>query len=308
MQTILGSGGAIGTDLAKALTRWTTNIRLVSRNPKRVNPGDTLFPADLTRRDQVFAAVRGSSVVYVTVGFDYKTSVWRAVWPVFMQNVVDACAESGARLVFFDNVYSIGKDYIGRITEESPFSPSSEKGKIRVRVNQIILEAIRQGKIQAIIARSPDFFGTKKETSMLMIMVYDNLIKGKKAQWMGRGDKPHTMGFTPDLAMGTALLGNSPDGWNEIWNLPVPKESPTGKEWAGLFRAELGGPEGLQVLPVWMVGILGLFIPVMKELHEMLYQFDREYIFDSSKFNSRFGYTAASPEDAVRRTVQELAQ
>jgi hypothetical protein len=33
MQTILGSGGAIDIELAKALTSYTTRIRLVSRHP-----------------------------------------------------------------------------------------------------------------------------------------------------------------------------------------------------------------------------------------------------------------------------------
>lgn len=34
MQTILGAGGSIGTELAKELINYTKDIRLVSRNPK----------------------------------------------------------------------------------------------------------------------------------------------------------------------------------------------------------------------------------------------------------------------------------
>lgn len=36
MQTILGSGGAIGIELAKALKEFTSEIKLVSRNPKKI--------------------------------------------------------------------------------------------------------------------------------------------------------------------------------------------------------------------------------------------------------------------------------
>lgn len=36
-QTILGAGGAIGVELAKALSVFTSDIRLVGRNPKKVN-------------------------------------------------------------------------------------------------------------------------------------------------------------------------------------------------------------------------------------------------------------------------------
>ena len=47
MQTILGSGGAIGVELAKALASYTSHIRLVSRHPKKVNDTDELVAADL---------------------------------------------------------------------------------------------------------------------------------------------------------------------------------------------------------------------------------------------------------------------
>jgi len=59
-QTILGAGGAIGIGLAKALPKYTTDIQLVGRNPKKVNETDTLFKADLTKRDEVFKAIEGS--------------------------------------------------------------------------------------------------------------------------------------------------------------------------------------------------------------------------------------------------------
>ena len=72
-QTILGAGGAIGIGLAKELTNYTNDIQLVNRNPKKVNQTDHLFSADLTEREQVFKAVEGSEVVYLTVGFEYKT-------------------------------------------------------------------------------------------------------------------------------------------------------------------------------------------------------------------------------------------
>jgi len=106
MQTILGSSGIIGTEVAKALYKsYTTDIRLVSRNPKNVHPTDQLFRADLLDRDQVRHAVKGSEVVYLTAGIQYNAKIWAEKWPVIMQNVIEACKEQKAKLVFFDNVY-----------------------------------------------------------------------------------------------------------------------------------------------------------------------------------------------------------
>src|SRR6056297_723772 len=98
MQTILGAGGAIGNYLAKELYKYTKEIRLVSRNPKPINPSDHIFSADLTNPDQVEKAIEGSDIVYVVIGFEYKTKVWRAIWPKFIENVISACKKHNSKL------------------------------------------------------------------------------------------------------------------------------------------------------------------------------------------------------------------
>jgi nucleoside-diphosphate-sugar epimerase len=305
-QTILGAGGAIGIELAKALTAYTSDIRLVSRNPKKINLNDELLPADLTKREDVFKAIAGSEIVYVTVGFPYNIKVWQKLWTSFISNVVDACIQHNARMVFFDNVYAIGGDNVKHITEESPISPCSKKGEVRAEVDKLILDAIQNRKLNAIIARSADFFSEIKTTSMSMNLIYDNLIKGKKAQWLCDAKKVHNMSYTPDLAKGTAILGNTPDAYNQIWNLPTDSEKITGEGWINLFAKEMNASNKYQVLPNWLLKILGLFIPIMKELPEMNYQYDRDYFFDSSKFNKRFNYTPTKNAIAVKQTVVAL--
>jgi nucleoside-diphosphate-sugar epimerase len=305
-QTILGSGGAIGIELAKALTAYPTDIRLASRNPKKVNPTDTLFPTDVNNREQVFKAVEGSEVVYVTVGFEYKTKVWQQVWVPFMKNVIDACVQHNAKLVFFDNVYAIGGDNVRHITESSPISPTSKKGTVRADVDKLILDAIEKNNLKAIIARAPDFFGTVKHNSGLMVMVYDNLAKGKKPMWLCNAKLVHSIGYTPDLAKGTAILGNTPDAYNQIWNLPTDPQKITGEGWINLFATELNASNKYQILGGWAIKALGIFIPPVGELYEMRYQYDRDYFFDSSKFNKRFNYSPTPNAIAVKQTVEEL--
>lgn len=307
-QTILGSGGAIGIELAKTLTEFTKDIRLVSRAPQKVNLTDELHPADLTIREDVFKAIAGSEIVYVTVGFAYNVKVWMKLWPPFIKNVIDACIQHNAKLVFFDNVYAIGGDNVKHITEDSPISPCSKKGEIRAEVDRLILEAIKMKKLNAIIARSADFFSDVKGNSMLMNLVYDNLIKGKKAQWLCNVKNIHSISYTPDLAKGTAMLGNTPDAYNQIWNLPTDAEKITGEGWINLFANEMNTSNKYQLLPNWLLKVLGLFIPFMKELPEMNYQYDRDYFFDSSKFNSRFNYTPTKNAMAVKQTVERLSK
>ena len=307
MQTILGSGGAIGIDLANALTKYTHEIKLVSRNPKKVNETDILQSADFSDPAQIFKAIEGSETCYVTVGFDYNIKVWQAKWPPFIKSVVDACIQNNTKLVFFDNVYALGAEAVNHITEESPINPSSKKGEVRATIDRIILEQVEKGKLEAIIARAPDFFGPiKKQNSMLMNLVYDNMVKGKSAKWVCNADVVHTMGYTPDLAKATAILGNTPDAFNQIWNLPVDMNSLTGRQWVKLFSDEMKASEKVQVLPLWSLHLLGVFVPILKEMVEMMYQFDRTYNFDSSKFINRFKFSPTSNKEAVKQTIETL--
>lgn len=116
------------------------------------------------------------------------------------------------------------------------------------------------------------------------------------------------MGYTPELAKGTAMLGNTGDAYGQIWNLPVDSEKITGEEWINLFAEEMNAGNKYQVIPAWGVKLMGIFIPVLRETHEMLYQYDRDYYFDSSKFNKRFGYTPVSNQSAVKETLKKLSK
>ena len=305
MQTILGSGGSVSVELARSLKYFTDEIRLVSRNPKKVNENDELFPADLTDRNEVFRAVSGSDVVYLTVGLEYITKVWQQLWPPLMQNVIDACIENKAKLVFFDNVYAVGGDFVNHITEESPISPTSKKGEVRAQIDLMLLDYMNTGKIKAIIARSPDFYGGNIDKSMVMTTVYKNFLNGKKAQWLFNDRVKHSFIYVPDAGKATALLGNTPDAYNQIWNLPVDRKSLNAKQWIHLFAKEMNVSEKYQLIPAWMVRLLGYFIPFMKEFYEMRYQFDRDYFFDSTKFENYFKYKPTTYAEGIKEILKE---
>jgi nucleoside-diphosphate-sugar epimerase len=305
MQTILGANGTIGSLLAKELASHTSKIRLVSRNPKKVNQDDELFPADLSDPNQVEKSVAGSKVVYLLVGFDYSLKVWREKWPRLMRATIDACIKHQSKLVFFDNVYLYSKDSIGHMTENSAIDPPSEKGKVRREVADMLLDAVRDGKLTALIARAADFYGPKNEKSFLIEVVYKNLKKGKSPTWFITADKHHSFTFTPDAAKATAILGNTPDAFNQVWHLPTDHTRITGREIAQLFMDEMKLRKKVSAMPMWMIKMVGLFVPFMKEMPEMMYQYDRDYFFDSSKFEQRFGMKPTPYYEGVRQTVAE---
>jgi len=303
MQTILGANGTIGSVLAKELSAYTKNIRLVSRNPKKVNEGDELFAADLSDPGQVDKAIAGSEVVYLMVGFDYKAKVWQDKWPKLMKATIDSCMKHNAKLVFFDNVYMYDVKDIPHMTEESQLNPPSKKGKVRKEIADMLLSHVKQGKLKALIARSADFYGPKNEKSFLMEVVYKNFAKNKKANWFMNANKIHSFTFTPDAAKATALLGNTDDAYNQVWHLPTDQTKLTGKEFISLFAKEMQVPDKYSVLSMFMLKLAGIFVPLLREMPEMMYQYDRDYFFDSSKFNKRFDFKTTSYQEGVKAIV-----
>ena len=306
MQTILGSGGAIGIPLAKELKNYTNEIRLLSRNPKKVNESDELFPMDVNNLTQLDAAIAGSEVVYVVIGFEYKLSTWQKTWPSFLDAVIQACKKHHAKLVFFDNIYMYDRSSIPYMTEKSTIHAPSKKGMIRQQLHEMIMREVENKSLQALIARSADFYGPDNKSSALNMMVVDNLLKGKKAQAFGNINCIHTYTYTPDAAKATAILGNTPDAYNQVWHVPTTKEKLSNRQWIELIAEELQVEPKVQTIPRWMIRLLGLFIPVMKEFPEMLYQFEQDYIFDSTKFERRFGIQATPPREGIKEMIKQI--
>ena len=303
MQTILGAGGGAGTEITKELSNYTKEIRVVSRNPKRVNESDQLMKADLTDPQQLDEAVKGSEIVYVTIAFPYNIKVWREQWPRFMKNLIESCSKHKSKIVFIDNVYMYDPKYLDNMTEETPMNPVSEKGKVRSEVARMLMDAVEKNKVNAIIARAPDFYGPGVVGSMLYQSVYLNLLKDKNPQWLGKLDVIHNFIYSKDIGKAVALLGNTPDSYNQIWHLPTTDLKLTNKQWIELMMNAMNKQKKIQTMPDWMINIVGLFMPILKELQDVGYQFKQDYFFNSNKFNTRFNYTPTFPEQGVKEMV-----
>jgi len=303
MQTILGAGGDISRSLAKELKQYTSKIRLVSRHPERVNADDELMELDLSVRDNVFKAIEGSEVVYLTVGLKYDLRVWQASWPMLIRDVIDACLANHCKLVFFDNVYMYDKQAIPHMTEESPINPPSKKGKVRMQNVALIEEAIQYKNLKAVIARCADFYGPAAKNGILNVLVLDNVAKGKKANWQSDADKIHSFTYVPDAAKATALLGNTESAYGQVWHLPTSAESLTGRQFIKMATEMAETKNSYLLLNTFLLSIIGMFNRTLKELVEMQYQNTQDYFFDSSKFCKTFSFIPTSYEDGMRKVL-----
>ena len=301
MYTILGAGGSIADEFSKILSHKQVPYTLVSRNPGAVK-GALTKSADLTNAAQTDEAVKGSSVVVLCPGLKYDIRIWTDQWPAIMQNTINSCKKHNARLIFFDNVYMLGK-VTGAMTETTPANPVSKKGEVRAKIAIQLMDEIKAGNLQAMIARAADFYGPWCNTSVLNILVFDKMAKGKKAQWMINDSAVHSFTFTPDCGKALWLLSQNEDAWNQVWNMPTAAPPLTGKHIISMVAKIFNAPEKHMIITKGMVGTLGIFMRIMYEMKEMMYQYDSDYIFESSKFNNAFNFQPTGYAEGFKITA-----
>jgi nucleoside-diphosphate-sugar epimerase len=302
MHTVLGINGITGKLLAEEFICRGQTVRGVSRRSylgtwEHVS-ADVLNPKSLND------ALKGSEVVYCCVGLEYSTKVWQKDWLPMIENVITACISNKAKLVFLDNVYMYGL-VEGEMVETTPMNPTSKKGEIRKAVAEKLLDAFKNKGLKGCIARAADFYGPDCEKSMLTATVFENLAKGKTAQWLGKPDKVHSFTFTEDIAKSMATLGLDSRADGQVWHLPTAKKALTGRQIVDLIAQNMGKKPKMTSMGGFMVRVLGIFIPILKEIHEMMYQYNHNYVFNSDKYERTFGDVSPAPyEIGIARTAQ----
>ncbi|MBG6235373.1 nucleoside-diphosphate-sugar epimerase [Pedobacter sp. CAN_A7] len=302
LHTLLGANGTIANALVQTLQKRQENIRLVSRKPRQLEGVETV-KADLLDRDAVFLAVAGSDIVYLLVGLRYHAEVWRIEWPVIIQNVIDACKEADAKLVFFDNAYMYGK-VDGEITETTPYYANSKKGCVRAEVARLLQKEMESGFIKAVIARAVDFYGPEvTDKSAPGVYVFSKMKAGKKAQWPINADVPRSFTYVPDAVEALYLLATRDEAYGQIWHLPSARPI-TGREFIQVAARYMNSSDKAFVLPKWLLKVVGLFNPFMKEAYEINYQDEYLFIFNTSKFEKAFHFRPTPYVESVKITAK----
>jgi len=196
----------------------------------------------------------------------------------------------------------------GPMTEETSFNPCSKKGEIRAQIATTLLEEMKAGDLTALIARSADFYGPDAKTSVPNIFVFDKLAKERTASWLVNDSVRHSFTFTPDAARTLVVLAGNEKAWNQTWHVPTAPSPPTGKEFIGMVAREFGVEARYRVLGRPMIKIAGWFDKTIGETYEMLYQNDRDYLFDSTKFARAFNFEPTPYADGIRITADGYKQ
>lgn len=305
LQTVLGASGSVGRAVVEELLNRGLPVRAVSRSLDK--PGVATVPADLLQPYEAQRAIEGSTHVYLCVGLPYTAKVWQRDWPVLMRNVIAACSANAARLIFLDNVYMYGPAPLQvPFDENHPQQPVSEKGKARKKTLNLLKNAMKEGEVEALIGRSADFYGPYATNSMLYVSFLERMLKGKAPQLLFPPDVPHTYSDTVDIGRALVALALAEDAYGQAWHLPV-NPPITMEEATAIFNQHLGTALKASMMPFWVQRLLSLFIPPLREVREMNYQFRSPYIMSDQKFRERFpDFAVTGYEEGLGRMVQHF--
>jgi nucleoside-diphosphate-sugar epimerase len=285
LHVVFGCNGPVGTELVHRLHAAGERVRGVSRSGRATAPaGVEIVAGDASDRVAARRACQGAAIVHCCVGVDYTR--WAELWPPIIDGLLDGAASAGARLVFADNLYSYGP-HDGPLTEDLPVTAYGRKPALRARMTEQLLAADRAGRVRVALVRASDFYGPRALNSMLGERVFPNALAGTPALLMGDVDQPHTYSYVPDVARALATVAAADDAFGQIWHVPSAPARTTREVVASIYR--LAGREPrLRAIPFWLQRALGAFVPVVRELAEMKFIWDRPYVVDHSKFAARF--------------------
>ena len=301
LHVVFGTG-AVGMAVMEELVRRRRRIRMINRSSRaRVPHGVEVVGGDVTDEGFAREASEGASVVYFTLSPPYDK--WPELFPRLQAGVLEGAANAGAKLIAMENLYLYGPPGGRPITEDLPYAASTRKGRVRARMSEELMEVHTSGRVRVAVGRASDFFGPRGLTSTAGEQVFGRAVKGKSAQVIGDPDQPHTYTYLPDIGKGLVILGEREEALGRAWHLPSP-ETLTTRQFVEMIFEEVDKPARIQAAPKILLRAMGLFNPGMRELIEMLYEFEEPFVVDHSNFEQAFGEQATPLKEAIGETVR----
>jgi nucleoside-diphosphate-sugar epimerase len=301
LHVVFGATGAIGGAVVTELLHAGRAVRAVSRGGQAAD-GAQGVAADASDPGQAARAAAGASVIYHCASPPYTR--WPELFPPLTSSILGAAISGGAKLVFADNLYAYGP-VDGPLREELPAAAHGPKGKIRAGMAAQLLAAHREGRARVVIGRASDYYGPRGTGSTAGETVFGRILAGKKPQWTGRFDQPHTFHYLPDIARGLLVLADQREADGQIWLLPAAGPL-TAQQFFDMIATAAGQPVPVHasIASPALLAAAGIFSPLLREMRETSYQFRAPFVIDATKFEAALGhFEPTAHRDAVQRTV-----
>jgi nucleoside-diphosphate-sugar epimerase len=292
--------GPLGTAVMRQLVKDGKFVRMVNRSGKAEVPqGVEILAGDAYDPSFTRQVSKDAVAVYQCAQPAYNE--WPQKFPPLQASILEGAAAQGAKLIAPENLYMYG-EVAGPLTETLPNAATTRKGQTRARMSETLLEAHASGKARVAIGRASDFYGPGVLESAVGERVFYPALAGKTVTALGNLDALHTYTFIDDFARALVILGQRDEALGGIWHVPC-GETLTTRQFLSLVFQEAGHEPKISAAPEIVLRLMGIFMPSIREIIEMLYEFEKPLVMDASKFTRAFGDTSTPHREAIRQTL-----
>lgn len=296
--------GPLGLWIAQILAEQGKQITVVNRSGKishNLSHEINVVAGDANEAASVYQICKGADVVFHCAMPPYTQ--WPEKFPRLTKGICDGVKRAEAKLIYGDNLYGYGDNGGKPMTEELPYAATGHKGKVRAEMAEMLLRSHKKGENQVVIGRGSDFYGPQVVNSTLGEMVFKAALLGKPANLLGNFDLPHTYTYIKDFAKALIMLSGNDKAFGQVWHVPN-APSITTRQFIGLVEREIGQPIKVRAAGKLMVSLLGLFNPMIREMKEMMYEWEQPYVVEHDKYEKVFGSHATPHDMAIKETVE----
>ena len=306
LHVVFGASGNAGSAIIRELVRKKLNVRGVNRSGiADVPEGVEMVKADILNKQESKLAIKGASVIYNCVNVPYNR--WVDDLIPLTKAFIDLSSGNGIKSVIIDNLYMYGSNYNEPLKEDMEPLAQTRKGKIRAEITKLYLQAHKEGKINVIFCRASDFYGPGVINSTMGARIMTKVLQGKKIAVLYNPDVPHSFSFVNDYAKAVINLVGSEDVFGQIWHIPT-AEPITQREFLEIALEIANKTPKIASLSNFMLNMVALFNPIVKEIKELSYQFEKPFIMDHSKYEKKFGLNITSHKKAIETTLEWYAK
>jgi nucleoside-diphosphate-sugar epimerase len=303
--SVIGSNGGIGAAIIDELIsqgfidvlgitisgkeKWGRNLRVIK--------------TDALDQNQLIQATKGSEIIFGAFNAsEYTDKSWGEEFPVFMDNFVECGRVHGAKLIFLDNVYSYeNQESKNPYNESTAIVPYNTKGKIREVVAKKFLYGLKKCNLSGNIIKSSDLYGPYSLNSVIGDRYFKALFEKNVAEILPLGNNEHSLTYTRDvgkIALITALDDKQP--------LVIHTPNAPAKGYQDMVKMtykhnDISANPKESYSPMFMFYILALFIPPIKSMLGMMYQWNNKFVIDTL-YNTDFVPTTL--DQGIQETVE----
>lgn len=302
---ILGGTGSFGYAFTLEVLAQGKSATLLVRSREKAqelfgqHPNLKLVTGDAFDTALLASLAKGHGHILHALNVPYQD--WAKQMIPLTAAVIQIAKEHDAKLLFPGNVYNYGLNTSG-ITETSPEKPITQKGRLRQQLESKLKQASTEG-LQVILLRLSDFWGPNV-AHQGMAPLFEGALTGKKMPWLVNNRIPHQLVYNKDAA--TAMYRMSREAELPAFALfnfgghTVPSMHAFTSQ-----LAEIAGTSAKStVTPKWMLNLLSLFVPIVKELKEMFYLYENNIYLDDSKLRELYPDLQITPlSEAMAETL-----